>query len=168
MKNTVFWDIMPCNPLNINRHVDGTFCFHYQCQRISWARNKTERRWQSKQTPWRWRRYVRSGGRLASNGLRALFLRHLYPKILLEWISYIKLTRSCEFKKKIFSFTCEISNTTDSWQPNSGFLKKHLILHSNTCLFLSHETERLLRSTYLKPVHTIEYFSFPDIIKVEW
>jgi hypothetical protein len=40
MKNSIFWDIMQCNPLTVNRHFGGTCCFHLQGQRISQARKQ--------------------------------------------------------------------------------------------------------------------------------
>jgi hypothetical protein len=42
MKSSVFWDIMLCSPLKINRCFGGTLCFHTQGRRISHARNQHE------------------------------------------------------------------------------------------------------------------------------
>jgi hypothetical protein len=38
MKSSMFWDITPCNPLEINRRFGGTF-LHLQGRRMSQARN---------------------------------------------------------------------------------------------------------------------------------
>jgi hypothetical protein len=37
MKTTVFWDMMLCNPLNVNRRFGGTYCLHLQGQRALFA-----------------------------------------------------------------------------------------------------------------------------------
>jgi hypothetical protein len=42
MKNFVFWDIMPCSPLKVDRCYGGTSRLHLQGRRISQARNKLE------------------------------------------------------------------------------------------------------------------------------
>jgi hypothetical protein len=45
----VFWDIIPCSPLKVNRRF-GIICqFHLQGRRISHARNWRESRWQAAQ-----------------------------------------------------------------------------------------------------------------------
>jgi hypothetical protein len=33
LKSTVFWDITPCNPLNVNRRFGGTYRLHLQCSK---------------------------------------------------------------------------------------------------------------------------------------
>jgi hypothetical protein len=40
--STIFWDIMLCSPLKVNRHFGGTYCLHIQGRRISQARNQRE------------------------------------------------------------------------------------------------------------------------------
>jgi hypothetical protein len=35
MKSTIFWDIMPCSPLSVNRRFEGTYRLHLQGQKIS-------------------------------------------------------------------------------------------------------------------------------------
>jgi hypothetical protein len=35
IKNTIFWDIAPCNPLSVNRRFGGTYGFHLQGRKIS-------------------------------------------------------------------------------------------------------------------------------------
>jgi hypothetical protein len=30
MRNSIFWDIMPCSPLKVNQHFGGTCCLHLQ------------------------------------------------------------------------------------------------------------------------------------------
>jgi hypothetical protein len=32
MKSTIFWDIMPCSPLEVNRHFGGTHSLRFQCR----------------------------------------------------------------------------------------------------------------------------------------
>jgi hypothetical protein len=44
MKSTIFWDIMPCSPLKVNRRFGGIYHLHLQDQRISRARNQHESR----------------------------------------------------------------------------------------------------------------------------
>jgi hypothetical protein len=46
MKNSVFWDIMPCSHLKVNRSLRGTYRLHLQGRRINQARNQPESRWQ--------------------------------------------------------------------------------------------------------------------------
>jgi hypothetical protein len=41
-KSSIFWDITPCSPLKFNRRSRGTYHFHLQGGRISWARNRRE------------------------------------------------------------------------------------------------------------------------------
>jgi hypothetical protein len=41
MKNSIFWDITPSNPLKINRRFGGT-CLHFQGRRIIQVRNQCE------------------------------------------------------------------------------------------------------------------------------
>jgi hypothetical protein len=40
MKSSIFWDIMLCSWLKVNRHFRGTYRLHLQGQRISWVRNQ--------------------------------------------------------------------------------------------------------------------------------
>jgi hypothetical protein len=35
MKDSIFWDIMPCNPLKINQYFRGTFDLHHHGRRVS-------------------------------------------------------------------------------------------------------------------------------------
>jgi hypothetical protein len=42
VKSTIFWDITPCSPLNVNRRFGETYRLHFQGRRISWARNQRE------------------------------------------------------------------------------------------------------------------------------
>jgi hypothetical protein len=51
MKSTIFWDITPCSPLEVNRRFGGTYRFHLQGRRISGARNQPESRWQAELVP---------------------------------------------------------------------------------------------------------------------
>jgi hypothetical protein len=81
MKSTLFWDIMPCSPLKVNRCFWGTYRLHLEGRRISQARNHRESRWQAEPLlarlilrPWRWRRYV-----WHSTDYTALYPRRLYP-----------------------------------------------------------------------------------------
>jgi hypothetical protein len=50
MRGSVFWDIMPCSPLKVNRRFRGTCSLHFQGRRIIEARNQHERRWQTEPT----------------------------------------------------------------------------------------------------------------------
>jgi hypothetical protein len=45
-KRNIFWDIMPCSPLRVNRRFEETYHLHLQCQRINRARNHPENMWQ--------------------------------------------------------------------------------------------------------------------------
>jgi hypothetical protein len=47
LKRTVFWDIMPCIPLKVNRPFGGIYRLHLQDRKISRARNQRESRWQA-------------------------------------------------------------------------------------------------------------------------
>jgi hypothetical protein len=38
----LFWDITPCSPLKVNRHLGGTYRLHLRCLVISQARNKLQ------------------------------------------------------------------------------------------------------------------------------
>jgi hypothetical protein len=42
MKITIFWDIMLCSPLNVNRHFGGTYHLHLQGRRMRRAKNQRE------------------------------------------------------------------------------------------------------------------------------
>jgi hypothetical protein len=37
MKNSIFWDTMPCSPLKVNQYFGETCCVYLQDQRISQA-----------------------------------------------------------------------------------------------------------------------------------
>jgi hypothetical protein len=39
LKNSIFWDITPCSPLNVNRRFGGMFRLRLYGRRISQARN---------------------------------------------------------------------------------------------------------------------------------
>jgi hypothetical protein len=47
MKSTIFWDITPCSPSNVNRLSGGAYRLHFQGWRISRARNQRESKWQA-------------------------------------------------------------------------------------------------------------------------
>jgi hypothetical protein len=106
MKSTVFWDITPCSPLNVNRRFGGTYRLHFHGRRIIRARNQCESKWQAPSVgpachllsrwflarlilrPWKWRRYAPPKHRLAFNGLHcvisqkiALFNNQARPQI---------------------------------------------------------------------------------------
>jgi hypothetical protein len=49
MNSTVFWDILPCSPLKVNRRFGRIYRLHIQGRRISRARNQHESRWQAEQ-----------------------------------------------------------------------------------------------------------------------
>jgi hypothetical protein len=42
MKGTIFWDIMLCSALKVNRRFGGTYCLDLQGRRISRARNQKQ------------------------------------------------------------------------------------------------------------------------------
>jgi hypothetical protein len=42
VKSSIFWDVMPCNPLKVNRHLGGTCCLHHQGRRLTQARNQRD------------------------------------------------------------------------------------------------------------------------------
>jgi hypothetical protein len=42
MKSSIFWDLMSCSPLKVNRRFRGTCCLHLQSQRICQERNQNE------------------------------------------------------------------------------------------------------------------------------
>jgi hypothetical protein len=46
MKSTLFWDLMPCSPLKVNRRFGGTW-LPYSDSRNKPARNQSEVRWQA-------------------------------------------------------------------------------------------------------------------------
>jgi hypothetical protein len=76
IKSTIFWDITPCSPLNVNRRFGGTYRLHLQGRRISRERNQRERRCQEPSRlillPWRRRQYVTPKHRLIFNGLHGV------------------------------------------------------------------------------------------------
>jgi hypothetical protein len=40
MKSSIFWDIMPCSPLKVNRRFGGNCRLHLECRRISQGRKQ--------------------------------------------------------------------------------------------------------------------------------
>jgi hypothetical protein len=50
MKSTIFQDITPCSPLEVNRRFGEIYRLHLQVWRISQARNQPENRWQAEQS----------------------------------------------------------------------------------------------------------------------
>jgi hypothetical protein len=64
-KSTIFWDITPCSPLEVNRLFGGTYRLHLQGRRISRARNQSKIRWQG-------RRYIPPKRRFTFNGLHGV------------------------------------------------------------------------------------------------
>jgi hypothetical protein len=42
IKTSIFWDITPCSPFKVNRHIGGIFRLHLQERRISEAKNQPE------------------------------------------------------------------------------------------------------------------------------
>jgi hypothetical protein len=42
MKSLIFWDIMLCSSMKVNRHFRGTYCHYLQCQSVNQARNLYE------------------------------------------------------------------------------------------------------------------------------
>jgi hypothetical protein len=47
MKSTVFWDIMLCSPLKVNRRFGGKYRLKFQARRIGRGRNARESKWQA-------------------------------------------------------------------------------------------------------------------------
>jgi hypothetical protein len=54
MKSSVFWDIMPYNPLKVLRHFGGTFFLRLYGSRIICAINHCESRWRRYLPPKHW------------------------------------------------------------------------------------------------------------------
>jgi hypothetical protein len=46
LKRSIFWDITPCNPLEVNRRFGEIYCLHFQRWRINRTRHQHESRWQ--------------------------------------------------------------------------------------------------------------------------
>jgi hypothetical protein len=42
MKNSVFWDVLPCSPVKVNQCFGGIYCLHLQGLRVSQPRNQYE------------------------------------------------------------------------------------------------------------------------------
>jgi hypothetical protein len=42
MKSTIFWDLLLCSPLSVNRRFGGTYCLHLQSLRVSQTRKQHE------------------------------------------------------------------------------------------------------------------------------
>jgi hypothetical protein len=40
--NTVFWDVMPCVPVEVHQHFREMYCLHLQGQGVSQERNQQE------------------------------------------------------------------------------------------------------------------------------
>jgi hypothetical protein len=66
----MFWDIMPCSLLKVNRRFGGTYRFHLKGLKISQARNQLEAG--SEQ-----RRNVPPNRRLTSNGLHGVIFQKM-------------------------------------------------------------------------------------------
>jgi hypothetical protein len=98
MKSTILWDISPCSPLSVNQCFGATYRLSLQGQKIRWARNQCESRWQNILLatcfhagflltlffrPWIWRRYVPPKRRLTLNGLHGIISHDCH--LLLLW-----------------------------------------------------------------------------------
>jgi hypothetical protein len=73
MKSTIFWDITPCSPLNINRRFGGTYCLQpllATCFHAGFLLSLFF-------SAWRWRRYVPPKLRLTLNGLHGVIFQKL-------------------------------------------------------------------------------------------
>jgi hypothetical protein len=141
---------MPCSPLKVNQHFGGTYCFHLQCQRISWTRNQGESRWkQSSLTTyfragfllrlffchWRWRRYVSPKHWLTFNGLHGI----ISQKIVLS-----------------LTTTVRTSNPTNSQLVSSAcfpVFHNHIISHLMSYKFALHTL--LLNETRTKQIFEV-------------
>jgi hypothetical protein len=96
MKSTIFWDITPCSTMSVDRRFGGTYRLHLQGQKISWARNQRESRWQAVLLllrPRDWCEPLPSNGCLQRRSLaNAVFLAPLFrlsdvmPQYCLHWI----------------------------------------------------------------------------------
>jgi hypothetical protein len=40
IKNTVFWNVMPCSLVEVYQLISGTYCLHLQGRRVSHAGNR--------------------------------------------------------------------------------------------------------------------------------
>jgi hypothetical protein len=67
MGSTIFWDIMPRNPLRVNRRFGRIYCLHLQGYFPAWLILR----------PWRWRRYVPPKCRLTLNGLHGVIFQKM-------------------------------------------------------------------------------------------
>jgi hypothetical protein len=84
MKSAIFWEIMLCSPLKVNRSFGGTYRLHLQGSRISRSRNQHECMWQCLPLllilrPWTWRRRVPPKRRLTFNGLHSVISQKIVP-----------------------------------------------------------------------------------------
>jgi hypothetical protein len=102
MKSSIFWDITPCSPLEVNRRLGGTCRFHLQGRIISQGRNQSESWWQAPYWflawlfiwSWRWRLHVAPKRSLTFNGLHGVISQKIElftPYRLLYLQSCIKL-----------------------------------------------------------------------------
>jgi hypothetical protein len=66
MKSTIFWDITPCNPLEVNPRFGETYRLHLQGRRVRQARNQSEIRWPTEPEDGRGI-FLRNAGRLSTN-----------------------------------------------------------------------------------------------------
>jgi hypothetical protein len=84
MSSSIFWDITPYSPLNVNWRFGRTFRLHLQNRKIKLARNQCESRWQALAPAftfdlarlifrsWRWKRNVPPKRQLTINGLHGV------------------------------------------------------------------------------------------------
>jgi hypothetical protein len=72
MKNTIFWDIMLCSPLKVNRRFAETYRLHLQGRKISQARNQ-RKRWF----------LVPPKRQLTFNGLHGLISQQMVPFVII-------------------------------------------------------------------------------------
>jgi hypothetical protein len=93
--STIFWDMTPCSPLNVNRYFGGTHRLHLQGRKnVSSTRNQRENRWQAESLffrLWIWSRYVPTKHRLTLNGLHGVISQKM---VLFKGI-HIGVTEKC-------------------------------------------------------------------------
>jgi hypothetical protein len=81
MKRSIFWDIMPCSPLKVNRIFGGTCRFHHQGRKMSQVRNQRDCLLDTCFTlvpclayfrPWRWKWHLPPKRRLTFSALHGV------------------------------------------------------------------------------------------------
>jgi hypothetical protein len=83
MKSSIFWDIMSCSLLKVNRRFERTCCLYFLGRRISQARTQRESKWQSSIIR---RLHVPSKSRLTFRRLHGIYIPD--DRTLNDWEHY--------------------------------------------------------------------------------